>query len=94
MNKDLNKKISELGSNITLMIPTLRREVVEQGYTPKYLMISKMYYDIMMEDSNLHYAGDGDFHLTYKELEEKYRHPKLFGLEILVTELPDVLEVY
>lgn len=83
MDEEINKILENSGDEILIKIMDLRNKVVEDNYIPKSLIIWEGYYEMLCNASNLKYSNC-----------KVGIANKILGLNIITTQIPDILEVY
>jgi len=93
MDKEIDEALDKAGKVIFWKIMDKRKSIIEKGYIPNTLVIWEEYYITLMHDSNLQYCSTP---VSYTEDGKWSMKPsnKLLGLEIVTTQIPDILEVY
>jgi len=84
MHKDVEKALSSAGNDIIIKVLSMISNINNEGYTPKHLIISEGFNELLYHASNL--QGCHCF--------DKGGVNKLLGLEVHLTEIEGTLEVY
>jgi len=92
-DKEIKETLDKAGKVIFWKIMEKRNEIKSQGYEPQSLVIWESYYEALMHDENLHYCANPPSYTEDGKWSTKPSN-KILGLEIVKTQLPDVLEVY
>ena len=84
METEIRKVLSSAGDNLLIEISRLRAKVIEDGYSPRILIVSKGYMELLKMASNMKYSHCTSFN----------KPMKIFGLDIQITDIEGILEVY